>query len=67
MELTGDKMKCKEVMKKADVPTVPGSDGVVEDVEKAVEIAKEAEYPVLLKSAFGGGGRGIRLLIMSNS
>ena len=60
MELTGDKMKCKEVMNKADVPTVPGSDGVVEDVEKAVEIAKDAQYPVLLKSAFGGGGRGIR-------
>jgi acetyl-CoA/propionyl-CoA carboxylase len=61
MDLTGDKMKCKEVMKKAGVPTVPGSDGVVEDVEQAVEIATEAQYPVLLKSAFGGGGRGIRL------
>ena len=61
MELTGDKMKCKEIMKKAGVPTVPGSDGVVEDVEEAVEIATEAKYPILLKSAFGGGGRGIRL------
>lgn len=61
MELTGDKMKCKEVMNKAGVPTVPGSDGVVEDVEEAVEIASQAKYPVLLKSAFGGGGRGIRL------
>ncbi len=61
MELTGDKMKCKEIMKKAEVPTVPGSDGVVEDVEEAVKIATEAKYPILLKSAFGGGGRGIRL------
>src|SRR5919112_3845018 len=61
MDLTGDKMKCKKVMKAAGVPTVPGSDGVVEDVDKAVEIANEAKYPVLLKSAFGGGGRGIRL------
>lgn len=61
MDLTGDKMKCKEIMKKAEVPTVPGSDGVIEDVELAAEIAKEAGYPVLLKSAFGGGGRGIRL------
>jgi acetyl-CoA/propionyl-CoA carboxylase len=61
MEITGDKMKCKEIMKQAEVPTVPGSDGVVEDVDEAVEIAAEAEYPVLLKSAFGGGGRGIRL------
>ena len=61
MELTGDKMKCKAVMKKAKVPTVPGSDGIVEDVEEAADIAEEAGYPVLLKSAFGGGGRGIRL------
>jgi acetyl-CoA/propionyl-CoA carboxylase len=62
MELAGDKMKCKEIMKKAEVPTVPGSDGVVDDIELAVEIAKEAGYPVMLKSAFGGGGRGIRLV-----
>jgi acetyl-CoA/propionyl-CoA carboxylase len=61
MELTGDKMKCKEVMKKAKVPTVPGSDGIIEDVEKAADVAHKAGYPVLLKSAFGGGGRGIRL------
>ncbi len=61
MELTGDKMKCKEVMKKARVPTVPGSDDIIEDVEKAADIAHAAGYPVLLKSAFGGGGRGIRL------
>ncbi len=61
MEVTGDKMKCKEVMKKAKVPTVPGSDDIVEDVEKAADVAHKAGYPVLLKSAFGGGGRGIRL------
>src|SRR6188472_136312 len=61
MELTGDKMKCKRIMKQAEVPTVPGSEGVIDDVDKAVEIANNAGYPVLLKSAFGGGGRGIRL------
>ena len=61
MDLTGDKMKCKRIMKQAEVPTVPGSEGVIDDVDKAVEIANEAGYPVLLKSAFGGGGRGIRL------
>ncbi|MDQ4014559.1 MAG: ATP-grasp domain-containing protein, partial [Thermoproteota archaeon] len=49
------------VMKKAKVPTVPGSDGIVEDMQEAADIADEAGYPVLLKSAFGGGGRGIRL------
>jgi acetyl-CoA/propionyl-CoA carboxylase len=61
MEITGDKMKCKGVMKKAKVPTVPGSDGIIEDIEKAADIAHKAGYPVMLKSAFGGGGRGIRL------
>src|SRR5919206_1805845 len=60
MELTGDKMKCKAIMKKAKVPTVPGSDGVIDNIEKAADIAHSAGYPVLLKSAFGGGGRGIR-------
>jgi acetyl-CoA/propionyl-CoA carboxylase len=61
MELTGDKMKCKKIMKEAKVPTVPGSDGTVNDIDEALNIAAEAEYPVLLKSAFGGGGRGIRM------
>ena len=61
MEVTGDKMKCKAVMKEAKVPTVPGSDGIIDDVEEAADIANNAGYPVLLKSAFGGGGRGIRL------
>jgi len=61
MEITVDKMICKEIMKKAKVPTVPGSDGIIEDVEKAADVAHKAGYPVLLKSAFGGGGRGIRL------
>src|ERR671928_359452 len=60
MEMTGDKMKCKAIMKKAKVPTVPGSDGVIDNIEKAADIAHSAGYPVLLKSAFGGGGRGIR-------
>ena len=60
MALTGDKMKCKEIMKKAQVPTIPGSDDILEEVDKAVEIAEDAGYPVLLKSAYGGGGRGIR-------
>ena len=49
MELTGDKMKCKRIMKQAEVPTVPGSEGVIDDVDKAVEIANEAGYPVLRK------------------
>ena len=61
LELAGDKMRCKAVMKKAGVPVVPGSDGTLEEVEKALDLANEIGYPVLLKSAYGGGGRGIRL------
>ena len=61
LEITGDKMKCKAVMKKAKVPSVPGSDGIIDDVEEAADVAHTIGYPVLLKSAFGGGGRGIRL------
>ncbi|HYZ51197.1 MAG TPA: biotin carboxylase N-terminal domain-containing protein, partial [Nitrososphaeraceae archaeon] len=63
MEVTGDKMKCKEVMRKANVNSVPGSDGIIDDVEEAADIAHNIKYPVLLKSAFGGGGRGIRLAL----
>ncbi|HJU13181.1 MAG TPA: acetyl-CoA carboxylase biotin carboxylase subunit [Candidatus Nitrosotalea sp.] len=62
MRLCGDKMLCKAAMTKAKVPTVPGSPGIVEEVEKALDIANAIGYPVLLKSVFGGGGRGIRLV-----
>jgi len=61
IDLMGDKARAKEVMKKAGVPTVPGSDGVLKDVEEAKKIAKEIGYPVLLKATAGGGGRGIRI------
>ncbi|MFQ5920746.1 MAG: biotin carboxylase N-terminal domain-containing protein, partial [Nitrososphaerales archaeon] len=60
LNVTGDKMKCKGIARKAGVPVVPGSDDTIEEVEKAADIAHEIGYPVLLKSAFGGGGRGIR-------
>ena len=62
MDLCGDKMQCKAAMLKAKVPTVPGSPGLVKDVEEALKIANDISYPVLLKSVFGGGGRGIRLV-----
>lgn len=62
MRLCGDKMLCKAAMVKAKVPTVPGSPGTVDEVEKALDIAHQIGYPVLLKSVFGGGGRGIRLV-----
>ncbi len=61
MSLCGDKMKCKAAMEKAGVPTVPGSLGLVADVDEALSVANDIGYPVLLKSVYGGGGRGIRL------
>jgi len=62
MDLCGDKMKCKAAMLKAKVPTIPGSPDLVKDVQEARDIANEIKYPVLLKSVYGGGGRGIRLV-----
>jgi acetyl-CoA/propionyl-CoA carboxylase len=62
MDLCGDKMRCKAAMLKAKVPTVPGSPDLVKDVEEAINIANKIGYPVLLKSVYGGGGRGIRLV-----
>ena len=62
MNLCGDKMECKAAMLKAKVPTVPGSPGLVADAAEAEKIANEIGYPVLLKSVYGGGGRGIRLV-----
>ena len=62
MNLCGDKMRCKAAMLKAEVPTVPGSPGLVSDAEEAKKIANDIGYPVLLKSVYGGGGRGIRLV-----
>lgn len=62
MDLCGDKMRCKSAMLKAKIPTIPGSPDLVKDVEEALDIANKIGYPVLLKSVYGGGGRGIRLV-----
>jgi acetyl-CoA/propionyl-CoA carboxylase len=62
MNLCGDKMRCKAAMLKAKVPTVPGSPDLVKDADEAEKIANEIGYPVMLKSVYGGGGRGIRIV-----
>lgn len=58
----GDKSMAKDTMKKAGVPTIPGSDGLVESVADAIKIAKKIKYPVILKATAGGGGRGMRIV-----
>ncbi|WP_415913635.1 acetyl-CoA carboxylase biotin carboxylase subunit [Paraburkholderia sp. J63] len=57
----GDKAKARETAQCADVPTVPGSDGVVSSLDEARAIAGRIGYPVMIKAAAGGGGRGIRV------
>src|SRR5690606_6523299 len=57
----GDKSEAKLTMKRADVPIIPGSDGLVESTEEAVRIAREIGYPVIIKATAGGGGKGIRI------
>ena len=61
IELLGNKSKAKETMKRAGVPVVPGSDGLVYSKEQAVNLAEQFKYPVMLKASAGGGGRGIRI------
>ena len=60
IEKMGDKATAKATMKAAGVPTVPGSDGLLESAEHAKKIAKEMGYPVMLKATAGGGGKGMR-------
>src|SRR4051795_872568 len=61
MAMLGDKVECKKLARKAKVPTVPGSDGAVDDEKIALRIADEIGYPVIIKAAAGGGGRGMRV------
>jgi acetyl-CoA carboxylase biotin carboxylase subunit len=58
----GDKSNAKDTMKKAGVPTIPGSDGLLESVEQGKKIAKKIGYPVIMKATAGGGGRGMRIV-----
>ena len=59
----GDKSSAKETMKKAGVPTILGSEGIVESLEDAQKIAQKIGYPVILKASAGGGGKGMRVVI----
>ena len=61
INLLGNKSKAKETMKKAGVPVVPGSEGLLNSKKQALELAQIIKYPVMLKASAGGGGRGIRV------
>lgn len=58
----GDKVAAKAAMRAANVPVVPGSDGAISDADEALRIAEEIGYPVLIKAAAGGGGRGMKVV-----
>jgi acetyl-CoA carboxylase biotin carboxylase subunit len=62
IRLMGDKARARRAMKKAGVPILPGSDGPVDSEEKALKIAKDIGYPVIIKATAGGGGRGMRVV-----
>ena len=62
IDAMGDKSNAKDTMKRAGVPTIPGSDGLLTDVKTGLKIAKQIGYPVILKATAGGGGRGMRIV-----
>ncbi|XP_021729798.1 biotin carboxylase 2, chloroplastic [Chenopodium quinoa] len=61
IRVMGDKSTARETMKKAGVPTVPGSDGLLQSTDEAIKLAHEIGFPVMIKATAGGGGRGMRL------
>jgi len=62
INLMGDKATAKDTMKKAGVPVIPGSEGLLSSVEEGLTIAEEIGYPVIVKATAGGGGRGMRII-----
>jgi acetyl-CoA carboxylase biotin carboxylase subunit len=62
IEMMGDKVVAKQTVKKLGLPVVPGSDGAIENVEEGKKFAKEVGYPVLIKAASGGGGKGMKVV-----
>lgn len=58
----GDKATAKSTMKANDVPTIPGSEGLIDTIEEGIKLANEITYPVILKATAGGGGRGMRIV-----
>jgi acetyl-CoA carboxylase biotin carboxylase subunit len=61
MMMLGDKNRARNLAREAGVPTVPGSEGLIEDDEEAMRVAREIGFPALIKATAGGGGRGMRV------
>ena len=66
MELMGDKLKAKDTVKDYNIPMVPGTDEAIEDIPAAKKIAEEIGFPILIKAAAGGGGKGMRVVERAN-
>ena len=62
IEMMGNKSRARDIMKSAKVPVVPGSDGILESFEEALEETKKIGYPLMIKASSGGGGKGIRIV-----
>ena len=62
IEVMGNKLAAKKAVKSYDIPMVPGTDKAISDVSKAIEVAKEIGFPILIKAAAGGGGKGMRIV-----
>ena len=61
LDIFGDKIKAKEAAVKAGIQSIPGSDGPVDSVDEVLDFAKDYSYPIMIKAALGGGGRGMRV------
>lgn len=61
LDIFGDKIKAKEAAVKAGIQSIPGSDGPVDSVDEVLDFAKDYGYPIMIKAALGGGGRGMRV------
>lgn len=57
----GDKAMAKDTMRRAGVPVVPGSDGTISDIREAADVARQIDFPVMIKATAGGGGKGMRI------
>ena len=62
IEAMGNKAKAKEMFKNAGIPVIPGSDGSIKGISEAMQLAEKIGYPIMLKAANGGGGKGIRIV-----